>query len=95
MATARYVLRTMNGIDRPAIAKILPTIKGEVCVLDLGANIESSPEHLLQFGIMGAQLMHAVTKKPAPSVGILNIGSEEIKGHEGIKKAAELFKKVI
>jgi glycerol-3-phosphate acyltransferase PlsX len=92
MATARYVLRTMNGIDRPAIAKILPTIKGEVCVLDLGANVESSPEHLLQFGIMGTQLMHAVTNKPAPSVGILNIGSEDIKGHEGIKKAFELFK---
>ncbi|MDQ5920298.1 MAG: phosphate acyltransferase [Pseudomonadota bacterium] len=93
MAIARYVLRTMKGIDRPAIAKLLPTIKGEVCVLDLGANVESSPEHLLQFGIMGTQLMKAVTHKPSPSVGILNIGSEEIKGHEGIKKATELFKK--
>ena len=93
MAIARYVLRTMKGIDRPAIAKLLPTIKGDVCVLDLGANVESSPQHLLQFGIMGAQLMRAVTQKPAPSVGILNIGSEEIKGHEGIKKASELLKK--
>ena len=92
MATARYVLRTMEGIDRPAIAKILPTIKDDVCILDLGANLESSPEHLLQFGIMGAQLMRAVTGKPAPSVGILNIGTEEIKGHEHIKKAYELLK---
>ena len=93
MATSRYVLRTMNGIERPAIAKIMPTITGEVCVLDLGANIECSPEHLLQFGVMGAQLMKAVTKNPTPSVGILNIGREEIKGHEDIKKAFELLKK--
>ena len=92
MAIARYVLRTMKGIDRPAIAKLLPTIKGDVCVLDLGANIESSPEHLLQFGIMGAQFMRAITQKQSPSVGILNIGSEDIKGHEGIKKAAELLR---
>jgi phosphate acyltransferase len=93
MAISRYVLRTMDGIDRPAIAKMLPTINGEVCVLDLGANVECSPEHLFQFGVMGAQLMRAVTKKPAPSIGLLNIGSEEIKGHENIKKAAELLKK--
>jgi glycerol-3-phosphate acyltransferase PlsX len=93
MAISRYVLRTMKGIDRPAIAKLMPTIKGDVCVLDLGANVESSPEHLLQFGIMGAQLMRAVTNKPNPSVGILNIGTEDIKGHEGIKKASELLKK--
>ncbi|MBP9742499.1 MAG: phosphate acyltransferase PlsX [Burkholderiales bacterium] len=93
MAIARYVLRTLKGIDRPAIAKLLPAIRGDVCVLDLGANIESSPEHLLQFGIMGSQLMKAVTRKPSPSVGLLNIGTEDIKGHEGIKKAAELLKK--
>ena len=93
MAISRYVLRTMKGIDRPAIAKLMPTIKGDVCVLDLGANVESSPEHLLQFGIMGAQLMRAVSGKPNPSVGILNIGTEDIKGHEGIKKASELLKK--
>jgi glycerol-3-phosphate acyltransferase PlsX len=92
MAIARYVLRTMDGIERPAIAKILPAIKSDVCVLDLGANLESSPEHLLQFGIMGAQLMKAVTGKAAPSVGILNIGSEDIKGHEEIKKASALLK---
>lgn len=93
MAIARYVLRTMDGIDRPAIAKIMPTIKGEVCVLDLGANVECAPEHLLQFGVMGAQLMRGVTGKDAPSVGILNIGTEEIKGNETVKKAAELLRK--
>lgn len=92
MATARYVLRTMDGIDRPAIAKLLPTVKGEVCVLDLGANIECAPEHLLQFGVMGAQLMRGVTGKASPSIGVLNIGSEEIKGNETVKKAAELLK---
>lgn len=93
MAISRYVLRTMDGIDRPAIAKLLPTVKGEVCMLDLGANIECSPEHLVQFGIMGAQLMRGVTGKASPSVGILNIGSEDIKGNETVKKAAELLKK--
>lgn len=93
MAISRYVLRTMDGIDRPAIAKLLPTVKGEVCMLDLGANIDCSPEHLVQFGIMGAQLMRGVTGKTSPSVGILNIGSEDIKGNETVKKAAELLKK--
>jgi glycerol-3-phosphate acyltransferase PlsX len=92
MAIARYVLRTMEGIDRPAIAKLMPTIKGEVCVLDLGANIECAPEHLFQFGVMGAQLMRGVTGKQNPSIGVLNIGSEEIKGNETVKKAAELLK---
>ncbi len=93
MAISRYVLRTIKGIDRPAIAKLIPTIRGDICVLDLGANVESTPEHLLQFGIMGSQLMRAVTRKHNPSVGLLNIGTEDIKGHDGIKKAAELFKK--
>lgn len=92
MAISRYVLRTMENIERPAIAKILPTVKGEVCVLDLGANVECTPEQLLQFGVMGAQFMRAVTKKPAPSIGILNIGTEDIKGSEIIKKAFELLK---
>lgn len=94
MATARYVLRTMDGIDRPAIAKLIPTIKGEVCMLDLGANIDCAPEHLLQFAVMGAQLMRGVTGSDRPSIGLLNIGSEDIKGNETVKKAAELLKKV-
>jgi glycerol-3-phosphate acyltransferase PlsX len=61
MATARYALRTLDGIDRPAIAKMMPTVSGEVCVLDLGANVECDPVHLLQFGVMGSQLMKAVS----------------------------------
>lgn len=93
MAIARYVLRTMPSIERPAIAKILPTINQDVCMLDLGANIECTPEHLLQFGIMGSQLMKAVSQKTSPSIGLLNIGSENIKGSETIKKAAILLKK--
>ncbi len=93
MATARYVLRTLDGIDRPAIAKMMPTVSGEVCVLDLGANVECDPVHLLQFGVMGSQLMKAVSGKQNPVVGILNIGSEEIKGNETVKKAAELLRK--
>lgn len=92
MAIARYVLRTMDGIDRPAIAKLMPTINGEVCMLDLGANVECAPEHYLQFGVMGAQLMRGVTGKQSPSVGVLNIGSEEIKGNETVKKASELLR---
>ncbi|RTL01679.1 MAG: phosphate acyltransferase PlsX [Proteobacteria bacterium] len=92
MAIARYVLRTMDGIDRPAIAKLMPTINGEVCMLDLGANVECAPEHYLQFGVMGAQLMRGVTGKISPSVGVLNIGSEEIKGNETVKKASELLR---
>jgi glycerol-3-phosphate acyltransferase PlsX len=92
MATARYVLRTLDGIDRPAIAKLIPTITGEVCVLDLGANVECSPENLFQFGVMGVQLIRGINGKENPSVGLLNIGSEEIKGRENIKKAAEMFR---
>lgn len=88
MATARYVLGTMDGIDRPAIAKLMPTITGqEVCVLDLGASLEATPEHLLQFGILGSQFMRGVLNKEKASVGILNIGSENIKGTDNIKKA--------
>jgi len=92
MAIARFVLRTMSGIDRPAIAKLLPTLGSDVCVLDLGANVECEPEHLLQFAIMGSLLMQGIFNKESPKVGVLNIGSEDIKGHAGIKKAAELIR---
>ena len=91
MATSRYVLKMLPGIDRPAIASFLPTIKGQVCVLDLGANVDCSAEHLLQFGLMGSTLVSAVTHKDNPSVGLLNIGSEDIKGNEIVKQAAELL----
>jgi glycerol-3-phosphate acyltransferase PlsX len=92
MATARYVLKTLPGIDRPAIASTLPTLHGRTFVLDLGANVDSSAEHLLQFGIMGAMLAAAVDHKANPSVGLLNIGSEDIKGTEVVKQAAELLR---
>ncbi len=92
MGTAKFVLKTLPGIDRPAICGALPSRKGVVYVLDLGANAESTPEHLLQFAIMGAMLCSAVDGKPSPTVGLLNIGSEEIKGNEITKRAGELLK---
>ncbi|RQW29383.1 phosphate acyltransferase PlsX [Rhodobacteraceae bacterium CH30] len=92
MATARFVLKTIPGIDRPAIAKLMPTVRGTTCVLDLGANVDCTPEQLLQFGIMGAELVASVSHQARPTVGLLNIGSEEIKGTGNIKLAAELFR---
>ena len=92
MATSRYVLKTLPGIDRPAIASYLPTNKGQVCVLDLGANTDCNAEHLLQFAIMGSTLVTALEHKPRPSVGLLNIGSEDIKGNEVVKQAAQLLR---
>jgi len=92
MATARFVLKTLPGIDRPAIASMMPTQKGTVCILDLGANVDCSPEHLVQFGIMGSALVAATENKPSPSVGLLNIGSEDIKGNEVVKRAAVLLR---
>lgn len=92
MATARFVLRTIPGIDRPAICASLPRPEGYTHVLDLGANIDAPPEILLQFGLMGAQLINCLDGKKNPTVGLLNIGVEEIKGNESIKAAAELFK---
>lgn len=91
MATARYVLKTLPGIDRPAIASFLPTVKGQVCMLDLGANVDCTAEHLLQFALMGSTLVSALEHKDNPTVGLLNIGSEDIKGNEVVKQAAELL----
>jgi len=92
MAIARFVLKTINGIDRPAIATILPALDGHTYVLDLGANVDCTAEHLLQFGIMGAMLVSALEHKERPTVGLLNIGEEEIKGNEVVKRAAELLR---
>ncbi len=92
MATARFVLKTIQGIDRPAIAKLMPTMQGESCVLDLGANVDCTPEQLLQFGIMGAMMIEGVQGKKNPSVGLLNIGSEDMKGGDNVKQAGELLK---
>ena len=92
MAISRFVLKTLPGIERPAIASILPTLRGRTCMLDLGANIECTPQHLLQFGIMGTTLMASVEHIAKPSVGLLNIGEEDIKGSEAVKQAAELLR---
>jgi phosphate acyltransferase len=92
MGTAKFVLKTLPGIDRPAICAVLPTRNGQVYALDLGANADCAPEHLLQFAIMGSTLVKAVEGKASPTVGLLNIGSEEIKGNEVVKKAGELLR---
>jgi glycerol-3-phosphate acyltransferase PlsX len=92
MGTAKFVLKTLPGIDRPAICAVLPTRTGQVYALDLGANAECTPENLVQFAIMGATLVRAVEGKPSPTVGLLNIGSEEIKGSEVVKRAGELLR---
>jgi glycerol-3-phosphate acyltransferase PlsX len=92
MATARFVLKTLPGIDRPAIASVLPSEKGNTYMMDLGANADCTPEHLYQFAIMGAMLVSCVEHKERPSVGLLNIGSEDIKGNEVVKQAGELLK---
>lgn len=91
MATARFVLKTLQGIDRPAICTALPTISGHTHVLDLGANIDSTAEHLFEFAVMGSVLTSAVDNNPRPTVGLLNIGEEEIKGNERVKQAARLL----
>jgi phosphate acyltransferase len=93
MAVARYVLKTLEGIDRPAIATVMPNRKGAfTTVLDLGANVDCTPEHLLQFAEMGGALVAAVSGNEDPTVGLLNIGEEAIKGSEVIKRAGELLR---
>ena len=91
MATARFVLKTLPGVDRPAIISTLPAIKGHTHMLDLGANVDSTAEHLFQFAVMGSVLARAVENIERPTVGLLNIGSEEMKGNERVKEAALLL----
>jgi len=93
MATARFVLKTIQGIDRPAICTSLPTMRSHVYMLDLGANVDCEPEHLLQFAVMASVLVSATEGKAQPRVGLLNIGAEEIKGSELTKGANELLTK--
>lgn len=93
MALARYLLKTVEGIDRPALATVMPNQHdGFTTMLDLGANVDCTAEHLLQFAVMGSALVSAVDGKPSPSVGLLNIGEEVIKGSEVIKQAGELLR---
>ncbi len=93
MAIARYVLKTLDGIDRPAIASQLPNARGgSTTVLDLGANVDCSAQHLLQFAVMGSALDSVLKGKEQPTVGLLNIGEEAIKGSDVIKKAGDLLR---
>ncbi|ENO78950.1 phosphate acyltransferase PlsX [Thauera sp. 63] len=92
MAISRFVLKTLPGVDRPAIATVLPSMKGHTYVLDLGANVDCTAEHLLQFGVMGSSLVAAIEHKERPSVGLLNIGEEAIKGNDVVKEAGELLR---
>jgi glycerol-3-phosphate acyltransferase PlsX len=91
MATARFVLKTLPGIERPAIVTALPTMAGHTFMLDLGANVDSSASHLVQFAVMGSVLAELIDGKENPRVGLLNIGSEEIKGNERVKEASRLL----
>lgn len=91
MATARFVLKTLPHIDRPAIITALPAVDGRTWVLDLGANVDCEADHLYQFAVMGSELVAAVENIPNPTVALLNIGQEEIKGNEQVKRAHELL----
>jgi phosphate acyltransferase len=91
MATARFILKMLPGMDRPAICTTLPGKNGHTHVLDLGANVDSSSEQLFQFAIMGTQLTSAVENKENPTVALLNVGEEDIKGNDRVKQAATLL----
>jgi glycerol-3-phosphate acyltransferase PlsX len=91
MATGRFVLKMLPGIDRPAICTALPSEHGHTHMLDLGANVDSSAEHLYQFAVMGSELVKAIDDNPSPKVGLLNIGQEAIKGNEQVKAANQLL----
>jgi len=92
MAISRFVLRMLPGVDRPAIAGVLPTQTGSTTVLDLGANVNCSPEQLVQFAVMGVALASSVEGIERPTVGLLNIGEEDIKGNDVVKETAELLR---
>jgi glycerol-3-phosphate acyltransferase PlsX len=93
MAISRFVLKTLPAIDRPAIATGVPNAKGSYTyILDLGANVDCTPGQLMQFGVMGAMLVSALEHRERPSVGLLNIGVEDIKGNDTVKQAAELLR---
>lgn len=92
MALAMFGLRTLNGVSRPAICSFFPTRKGETCMLDLGANVECNAQHLVQFAVMGEVFARTVMGISRPSVGLLNIGTEELKGREEIREAAVILR---
>ena len=93
MAMSRFVLKTLDGIDRPAIAGVIPNQSGRgTTMLDLGANVDCGPDHLLQFAVLGSALVAAIEERDRPTVGLLNIGEEMIKGNEVVKQAADLLR---
>lgn len=93
MAISRYVLKTIPGVDRPAICSILPNQKdGPTYMLDLGANVDCEPQHLHQFALMGSALVSAMEGKPRPTIGLLNVGEEDIKGNDIVKQTAVLLR---
>jgi phosphate acyltransferase len=92
VAMARFCLRMLEGIDRPALAAIWPTMRGESVVLDLGATIGGDAHHLVALAVMGSAMASVLFNKPRPTIGFLNIGVEEMKGHEEIREAAELLR---
>jgi phosphate acyltransferase len=94
MAMAKFVLKTVRGIDRPAIATYMPTQRGETVMLDLGANIECDENNLVQFALMGEVFARILFGIERPSVGLLNVGIEELKGNESVKKAAAILREI-
>lgn len=92
MAVSRYILKTFEGIERPAIAALLPNARGYTVMLDLGANTDCTPEHLLQFADMGHAFASALLDCPRPSIGLLNVGEELMKGNKLLKAAGELLR---
>jgi len=91
MATAKFVLKMLPGIDRPAITATIPSIQGQTHMLDLGANVDASPDQLFQFAVMGAELVSAVEGKSRPKVGLLNMGQEAFKGNDKVKEAGRML----
>ena len=92
MALSKFVLKTLPGIDRPAIAGFFPTMRGESVMLDLGANVECNANNLVQFAIMGAAFARTVLGLPRPTVGLVNVGEEELKGNETVRTAAQMLR---
>ena len=92
MALAKIVVKTLPGIDRPAMAAIAPTSRGDIVMLDLGANIQSDARNLVEFAVMGDVFARTVLGLPAPTIGLMNVGSEELKGDERVREAAELLR---
>ena len=92
MAIGKFVLRTLKGIDRPAIVSAIPTAKGSCCFLDLGANVQCSADNLVQFAVMGEVFARTVLGVKKPTIGLINIGIEEIKGNEAVKEAAAILR---